>query len=169
MSEDQKTESAETKKEEGMPVTKVAEVKPDISKEEVSKEDLDALEKAISEANSTLVSQDVQEQIRVAKEQAKKEAEVEFLKDQKVKELEEQLKKEAESKIQMQKEAAEKLEALKARVDQMSASRAVAPVTTPFDKAPDTPNTQLDMSAEDIAQIERDSFIALRGRTVNKN
>lgn len=169
MSEDQKIESAQKQEgSESAPETKVQEVK-ETDKETVSQEDLDALDKAISEANASLVSKDVQEQIKLAKEEAKKEAELEFLKSQKIKELEDKLKAEEAAKADMQKETAEKLASLKSRLDTMSASRAVAPASTPFDAPPATPKTQLDLSAEEIAQIEKDSFRALVGRTINKN
>ena len=167
MSEDaQETTNAQEQTSESKPVPT-----PAATKEEVSQEDLKALEQAIEDANKTLVTDDVQEQIKVAKEQARVEAEKEFAKNQKIKEMEEQLKKKEEENVAIQKQAADQLAALKARLDDMSASRAVAPTQTPFDKQPQEENkiTPNNMTPEQMKEFERDSYLAFANRNILKN
>ena len=164
--------------EENTPTTGTQEVtsKPDAvapateTKEEASQDDLNALEKAINEANDSLVSKDVQEQVKVAREQAKMEAQKEFETNQKIKELEAQLKAKEDEKVELQKQTVEQLQALKTKVDDMTASKAIAPTQTPFDKAPEEPEKdKLDMNADEMAQFETDSYRAFAQRTINKN
>jgi len=170
MSEEEKANTTtSTKEEASKPDTKV--IEKEVTKEEVSQEDLNELEKAISDANNSLVSKDVQEQVKVAKEEARVEVEKEFATNQKIKDLEAELKAKDDEKVELQKQTVDQLQALKSKVDDMSASRAVAPIQTPFDKPPvDKPDikAQLDMSSDEMEQLEEGSKLAFFDRKLQK-
>ena len=170
MSEEEKANTTtSTKEEASKPDTKV--IEKEVTKEEVSQEDLNELEKAISDANNSLVSKDVQEQVKVAKEEARVEVEKEFAANQKIVDLKAELKAKDDEKVELQKQTADKLQALKSKVDDMSASRAVAPIQTPFDKPPvDKPDikAQLDMSSDEMEQLEEGSKLAFFDRKLQK-
>jgi hypothetical protein len=135
---------------------------PNSSYEQFAQEEIDKLTKEIEEANKKIVSSEVAETIRKEKEVAKKEAEVEFAKNQKIKELEEQLKKEKEQKELFEKSAAAQLEALKTKLDSLISAKAVANTENPFKKENDVkPQFSLDkLTEEQVNDIEYNSFIA---------
>ncbi len=135
----------------------------------MTQEELNALEKDLNMASDNFVSKDVQDQIKVAKDEARKEAEKEFATNQKIKELQEQLAKKEEDAIEVQKQTAEQLGKFKEKLDNMASSKAVVSVNTPpFKIEQNTPPTQesafSNLSEDSAEQIEKASFEAILAR-----
>lgn len=98
----------------------------------LTEEERAQIQKDMEDARKTLVSEDVESKIRQAKEEAKKEVEKELQMKaelEKAKAEAEELRKKNE---EAQKQAATQLDALKKRVDEMTASRAPTSVVDPF-------------------------------------
>lgn len=131
-----------------------------MSKDEVSKEELEALQKDIEKAATSLSAKERDEVQKSAREEGKKEAEKEF---QLQKQLEEAEKKrqELEQKLEKtQQSAAEELKKIQERVDEMAASKQVVPQPEdPFKKS-----DEVDKWSDDkIREIEEKSAVAFFG------
>jgi len=144
----------------------------ELNNEDILKAELDELNKEIEEANKSLVSDDVAKVIKLEKEAAKKEAEKEFLVNQRVKELEAEKDALAKAKEQAEKEAAAKLEALTQKVNGLISSR--APVTTenPFNAQPPAESTPSladisDEQAKDIELASMEAFLEAKSKQYN--
>jgi multidrug efflux pump subunit AcrA (membrane-fusion protein) len=127
--------------------------------EEIDKE-LAAINADIASAQSALVSKGTEELIQKAREEARKEAEKEFLVNQRIKEIETQkaeLQKRLEDK---EKASAEELDKLKTKVNELVSSRASIQVQDPFRNPV---NTGQELSEEKITQIEVASARAFWG------
>ena len=136
-----------------------------MAEENINEADIDALNKDIEDAKSKLVSKETEDKIVAAKEEAKKEAAVEFETNQKIKELEAQnevYKKQMEDK---EKEAAEKITMLSEKVNSYIESKAVVTNDNPFAKN-NTSNEEI--SDEDIKNIEQQSFTAFVEGRISK-
>jgi len=147
-------------------------VTPPKTQEEITQEEIDAINKQIEEANKKLVSDDVSDLIKKEKELAKKEAEKEFMVNQKVKELEAQLKQKEEERIASEKASASQLQAIMEKVNALTASKAPVSNDNPFTDAPQEPPRPTEMTDEMTKEIERASYIAFienkrRGREIN--
>jgi hypothetical protein len=146
---------------------------PEKSVEDIAQEELDELNREIEEANKSLVSEDTSKLIKLEREAAKKEAEKEFLVNQRVKELEaekEQIKKEAAEK---EKAFALKMEALTNRVNGMVASKAPVVNDNPFNAQPPAPNPNqsTEFTEDEVRDIElasMEAFFDAKSRDKNR-
>lgn len=131
---------------------------------------IEELHKEIEAANKKIVSEEVSQLLAKEREAAKKEAEKEFLVNQKLKDKEAEI--EALKKAQLEKEraTAEQLELLKRKVDEMAASKQGTPIANPFStpaqEAPQSPPlpSVLKMPEAQLDEVETASFAALLGR-----
>ena len=130
--------------------------------EQISKEDLDKLNKDIDTATTKIVSDDTAKKIQEAKEEAKKEAEKEMLTNQRIKELEQEKEKLLADNTSKEKEAAEQLAALKGKVDELTSSKAVVSNDSPFNETPvieEDIKTKIDkLTEQETDDIQRQSF-----------
>jgi hypothetical protein len=128
---------------------------------------VEELHREIEAANKKIVSDEVAQLIAKEKEAARKEAEKEFLVNQKLKDKEAEL--EALKKAQLEKERAnaEQLEALKRKVDEMAASKQPTVVANPFSAPTPTVSPSqplpsvLNLPEAQLSEVERESFNAL--------
>lgn len=133
----------------------MAEDKPTITKEE-----LEALNKDIDVAKSSIVSKETQEVIQKAKDDARVEAEKEF---ELKKQLDEQKQEADRLKAQLadnEKKAADQLEAMKTKVDAAIESQAVVQSQNPFnphESQQSSTETVEQMSDEQVNNIEYES------------
>jgi len=136
---------------------------PAKTQEEIASDELEALNKEIEEANKSLVSEDVAKVIKLEKEAAKKEAEKEFLTNQRVKELEAEKVALQNAKEQAEKDAAARLDALTQKVNSLIASKAPVINENPFNAPQPPAETKLDvgkLTDEQAQDIERASMEA---------
>jgi len=148
-------------------------VAPPKTHEEVTQDEIDAINREIEEANKKLISEDVSELIKKEKELAKKEAEKEFLVNQKVKDLEAQLLKEQEAKKDAERQTAAQLQALMEKVNALTAAKAVVQNDNPFKNDPQEPPKPTELSNDVADEIEHASYMAFMdskryGTEVNK-
>jgi len=137
------------------------------SREEITAEELESINKEIEEANKSLVSEDVAKVIKLEKEAAKKEAEKEFLVNQRVKDLEAEKIALAKEMEHSEKEAAAKLEKLTERVNSLISSKATVKNDNPFNEPqPAKVPTNDDMTEEQEIDIETGSAIAFLGEEI---
>lgn len=129
----------------------------------LNNEDLDKLEKDMDNARNTLVSKETEDKIAQAKEEAKKEAEKEFLVNQRIKELEEEKVKLAEDKAKKEEEVAKQLEEMKEKLNAAITSRAVPTANNPFNDKPSSSNIDK-LSDDEVNQIEQASYLAFEKR-----
>jgi len=150
------------------------EATPPKTPEEVTQEEIDAINKEIEEANKKLISEDVSELIKKEKELAKKEAEKEFLVNQRVKELEAELKRKDEERIASERASASQLQAIMEKVNALTASKAPVHNDNPFANEPSAPPQSKELDEDTASEIERASYIAFMesasryGQEVNK-
>lgn len=139
---------------------------PEKTAEEIANDELEELNREIEEASKSLVSEDVAKVIKLEKEAAKKEAEKEFLTNQRVKELEAEKLALQKEKEQAEKEAAAKLDALTQRVNGLISSRAPVQAESPFNApALAEESTSIDnISDEQAKEIELASMEAFWNR-----
>lgn len=128
--------------------------------EEVTPEELEALNKDIESATKNFVSAEVQKKIEEAKAQAKAEAEKDFNVQQRIKELEAEKERLAKEKEEQEKKAAEELSSLKSKVDAVISSKATIASQNPFKS-----EGAASFTDDEANVIERASFEAL----LNKN
>lgn len=130
---------------------------------EYSQDEIDAINKDITAARSSLVSEETKKEIERAKEEARREAEKEFLVNQKIKELEEQKQRLEAEKVAQQKEFDQKFSAMEGRINDMIGSKAPAADNNPFKEPNAQPTTAENMSDDMINDIERASGEAFLG------
>jgi uncharacterized protein (DUF3084 family) len=154
MSEEQNTQEP-VKKE----VTETQKPKEDIN-QGVSQADIDELNAEIEKLNKEIVSEDTAKLIAVEKEKAKKEAEKEFLVNQRIKEMEQEKEAMKKEREESERRSAEQLQALKTKIDSLSASRAVVKNDNPFAEPSNNPPSpsQTNLTDEQVSDIERASF-----------
>jgi len=141
--------------------------KPEVkTQEEITTEELDALNREIEEANKTLVSEDVAKVIKLEKEAAKKEAEKEFLVNQRVKDLEAEKDALVKAKEQSEKEAAEKLEALTKKVNSLVSSQAPVKNENPFNEPQPAQAPSDNLTKEQMDNIEEASMVEMFGKQI---
>jgi hypothetical protein len=130
--------------------------------------DFEALRKEIEDADKTLVSEDVQKLLKEEKEAARKEAEKEFLVNQRLKEKEAEIENLKNASVEEQKKAAEQLAYLKAKLDELVTTKQVVNNENPFKKKEEAEPTQNEMIAkltdDDIDAIEYGSLQAILER-----
>jgi len=130
----------------------------------LTKEDIDAMNKDIADAKSSLVSKETEMKLEDVKRQAKEEAKQELELKAKF-EQQEQLNKELQEKLEAkEREASERLSKLQEKVDEMVSSKAAVRPVDPFaaqeqEKAVDLKR----MSDEDINDLEHASAQAFFG------
>ena len=171
MSEEEKTPQVEQNTTQQPEVTKTQpeETKAEKSAEEIASDELEELNREIEEANKSLVSEDVARVIKLEKEAAKKEAEKEFLVNQRVKDLEaekEALRKQMEA---AERKTAEELDAFKQQINSLRTSRAPVVSENPFNAQPTEPqkpnNTGFtDTEAEEIERASLEAFLESKTR-----
>lgn len=117
----------------------------------------EALEKDIKDAQSKIVSEEVQKKIQAEREEARRQAMAEFEKEELAKQQKaeiERLKQEQEAK---EREAAKRFEDLQKKIDEMSASKQVIPSNeNPF-KSKDEFNVNK-LNEADMSRIEQESL-----------
>jgi uncharacterized protein (DUF3084 family) len=132
--------------------------------------DLEALRREIEEADKKLVSEDVSKLIKQERELAKKEAEKEYLINQRLQEKEAEIAKMKEASVEEQKKNAEQLAYLKSKLDELVASKQVVNNDNPFrnDKvAPQIADPIAHMTDKDLDELERASFQAMLDKRNN--
>lgn len=134
---------------------------------------IDELNNEIEAANKKLVSQEMAKIIAIEKENAKREAEKEFLVNQKIKDKEREIEEMRKVQLERERAASEQLEALRRRVDELAASKQTTTVQNPFaGTAPskssldETSNSILSLKENELEEVEQASFYALRDRKV---
>lgn len=138
---------------------KAPETKPDFNIEDLHKE--------IDAANKKLVSDEVSTLIAKEREAARKEAEKEFLVNQKLKEKEQELENFKKAQLEKERQASEQLEMLRRKVDELASSKAPINVQNPFNspsQPKDTKPAVLNMTEEELEVVEKASFHALLDR-----
>lgn len=132
-----------------------------------SQEELKQIEADIQKARDSIVSKETSALIAKAKEEAKKEAEKEFLTNSKIKELEDEKEKLRQEQVNKEREAATQLEALKKKVDELTSSKAPINFKDPFRPAGSQQNNNqgqsLNLTEEQINNIEFESGKAFFG------
>lgn len=128
-------------------------------------EEIEKLNREIEETKRKVVSEDINQKITAERDAAKKEAEKEFLVNQRVKDLEREKEELQKKNEESQRNAAAQLEALKAQVDKLMTSKVVAVGDNPFKKPEEnsTKETGLNvdgMDDEELRIIEEASFQA---------
>lgn len=101
-------------------------------KSSIDKKEWEAINNDINSAKESLVSKDTEAKIKAAKEEARKEAEKEFMTNQEIQKLKEEnarLQQEREAK---ETEAAEKISAIQSKVDELVGSKAPSNNEDPF-------------------------------------
>lgn len=130
----------------------------------IDKTEWDQINKDIESAKGSIVSKEVEAKIQAAKEEARKEAEKEMLVNQKIKELEETNQKLQEAKEAKEKEAAEQIEKIKAKVDELSSSKASVQQDNPFTNGKDQSSRGVDnWSDTDLNKYEEEHAKAFFG------
>ena len=143
----------------------MAEEEKNNTQEEVSPEELEKLNQDLDASRKKLVSEETEEKIKTAKEEAKKEAEKEFIVNQKIKELEEDKKKLEEDQKKREENTAKELDVMKEKLNQAISSKAVSTGTNPFEGSQKTSSSSIDqLSDAEIDAIERASFEAFENR-----
>jgi hypothetical protein len=127
---------------------------------------VEELHREIEAANKKIVSDEVIQLIAKEKESARKEAEKEFLVNQKLKDKEAELEALKKSQLEKERANAEQLEALKRRVDEMAASKqptvVANPFSTPVAASPSQPlPSVLNLPEAQLFEVEKESFNAL--------
>jgi len=119
---------------------------------DISKEELDAINKDITKAREGLVSKEMEDKIAKIKEEVRIEAEKEFLINEKIKQSEQE-KAELQKKIDdIQKASAEELEKLKSKVDELISSKAPVKTEDPFSKKNSSGDAGIDSWNEEKVQ-----------------
>ncbi len=141
------------------------------NKEQITKEELDQLNKDLDSAKSNIVSTEVTKKIEEAKEEAKKEAEKEFATNQKIKDIEEEKKQLQSKQEEAEKKAAEEIEALKTKVNEMISGKSSIASEDPFSNEGNTDvNKSIEnLSDEDTDAIEKRSMDMFLSRRIRKD
>jgi hypothetical protein len=157
--EDNQNTNTEVKPQEGAPVNSVD---TNQAADSFTLEEIEKLNKEIEEAKKQMVSEDVEKKIMAEREAAKKEAEKEFLVNQKIKDLEREKLELQQKNEAVQRQTSQQLESLKAQVDRLMSSKAVITQDNPFKREPQPDvNKSVDMMDEaTIDKIEEKSFEA---------
>ena len=134
----------------------------------LSEEEIKQMEADIAKARADLVSPDTEQKIKQAKEEAKAEAEKEFLVNQKIKELEEEKTKLLEAQKSKEEETAKQLEGFKEKIDSLTSSQQPIRGDDPFKKQKnndgDNPEGNVDKWTDDkVNDFERQSGSAFFG------
>lgn len=136
-----------------------------MTEEQISPQELDALNKDLEQANKTLVSEEVQKKIDAAKQEARAEAAKDAEVQSKLKELEAEKAALIKQKEEQEKKAAEELAKLKEKVDSVISSKAVISGQNPFNGEK---KGEL-LSEKEADLIEKASFEALLNKRENIN
>ncbi len=130
---------------------------------------VDELHKEIDAANKKLVSEEVSQIIAREKEAARKEAEKEFLVNQKLKDKEQEIEAMKKAQLEKERQASEQLEMLKRRLDELASTKQPVAIQNPFAGQPSSQHaTQshsiLDLPESSLDEVEKASFSALLER-----
>jgi len=140
------------------------------NKEQITKEELEQLNKDLDSAKSNIVSNEVTKKIEEAKEEAKKEAEKEFITNQRIKDIEEEKKQLQSKQEEAEKKAAEEIEALKTKVNEMISSKSSISQEDPFSKEGGNADSSIEsLSDEDTDAIEKRSMDMFLSRRIRKD
>ena len=129
----------------------------------LSKEDIDAINRDIDNVKSKLVSKETQDVISKAKEEAKAEALKEVEIQRKIEELEKEREELAKAKEDQEKLANEELSKLKTKVDELTTSKQTIASEDPFVKKPEMSQEVDKWSDDKVKQIEEESARRLFG------
>ena len=128
-----------------------------------NKDELDAIQRDIESAKSSLISDEAKQQIQRAREEAKKEAEAQFLVNQKIKEQEALIEQLKQEKIQKEQEFNEKFQSMESKINDMVSSKAPVNVENPFkqpgDSKPVSAETMSDDMINDIEKASGEQFL----------
>jgi hypothetical protein len=143
-----------------------------VDEEVVSQADIDELNSEIERMNKEMVSEDTAKMIELEKEKARKEAEKDFLVNQKIKEQNDLIEAMKKEKEESEKKNAESLEALTRKVNEMVTSKAVIPNGNPFNEPanepePQTPSTMSKQTIDDIERASYELFMQEKQRNLN--
>lgn len=131
--------------------------------------DFDALRNEIDSASKTMVSEEVRKTLEAEREAIRKQAKVDAERDSYLKEKEAEiarLKKESEER---EKRTAEQLDSFKKKLDELSASKQIAPQDNPFKGRQSPENRGFDAKKLDTDDFEKESFYALMSRRPPKD
>ena len=134
----------------------------------LTKEDIDAINKDIEDAKSSLISKETDMKIEEMKKQAKEEAMKELEVQRKLEE-QERMNKELQEKLnEKEKEASERLSRLQAKVDELASTKQAMKPADPFQVQEAGKINIKSLSEDDINDIETNSARAFFGEDLDE-